>query len=284
MNKSPTLKNFAKELYRIWITERPSQLAASLAYYAMFSFAPVIFITLTLVGFFIDEYPIDNQFSVEIESIMSPEIDEYIRDAILSISETSTGGTIFKTAISSIALLLTASGLFFQLQFALNKIWEVPPPQKGETTAFIRQRLFSMFLVICVGLLCLALATINSLLSFISKFIDFNSPIPFVLLGVVIITFMMVYKVVPDERIAWRDVWLGALVITLLIYLGVKLVNLYMGNGVGNSALEAAGSFVVLLISFYYFSQVFLFGAVFTKAYAHMFGSKRAIMENDSSD
>ena len=191
--------------------------------------------------------------------------------------------SIATTIIGFATLAFSASGLFFQLQFALNKIWEVPPPQKGETTAFIRQRLFSMFLVICVGLLCLALVTINSLLSFISKFIDFNSPIPFVLLGVVIITFMMVYKVVPDERIAWRDVWLGALVTTILIYLGVKLVNLYMGNGVGNSALEAAGSFVVLLISFYYFSQVFLFGAVFTKAYAHMFGSKRTIMENDNS-
>ena len=278
MNETPTIKSFFKELYRIWITERPSQLAASLAYYAMFSFAPVIFITLTLVGFFIDEYKVENQFPVEIESIMSPEINEYIQDSILSLSETSTGGTIFKTAISSIALLLTASGMFFQLQFALNKIWNVPPPQKGETLTFIKQRLFSMFLVICVGLLALALATLNWILSFVSIFIEFNSQIPFVLLGVVIITFMMIYKVVPDVPIAWRDVWSGALVTTLLIYLGAKLVSLFMGNGVGNSALEAAGSFVILLVSFYYFSQVFLFGAVCTKVYAHMFGSKRTTM------
>ena len=280
MNENPTPKSFFKEIYRVWITERPSQLAASLAYYAMFSFAPVIFITLTLVGFFIDEYKVENQFPVEIESIMSPEINEYIQDSILSLSETSTGGTIFKTAISSIALLLTASGMFFQLQFALNKIWNVPPPQKGETSVFIKQRLFSMFLVICVGLLALALATLNWILSFISLVIEFNSQIPFVLLGVVIITFMMIYKIVPDVRIAWRDVWSGALVTTFLIYMGVKLVNLYMGNGVGNSALEAAGSFVILLVSFYYFSQVFLFGAVFTKVYAHMFGSKRTTMSD----
>ena len=282
MNNSPNIKNFGQELYRIWITERPSQLAASLAYYAMFSFAPVIFIAITLVGFFVDKYELANQFFAGIESSLGQELAEFIRDAEVSISETSIGGTVFKTVISSIALLLAASGLFFQLQFALNTIWKVPRPQKGETLAFVKQRLFSILLVFCVGLFCLALATINILLSFISSFIEFDNPIPFVLFGVVSLSFMIVYKVVPDVSIAWRDVWLGGVVTTLLLFIGIELVSLYLGSGVGNSALEAAGSFTVLLISFYYFSQVFLIGAVFTKVYAHMFGSKRINMVNNS--
>lgn len=280
MNTSPTVKIFSKEIYRIWITERPSQLAASLAYYAMFSFAPVIFIAITLVGLFIDEYELVHQFWARIESTLGQGTAEIILDSVLRISEGSTGGTVLKTAISSIALLLAASGLFFQLQFSLNKIWKVPPPPKGETLSFIKQRLFSMLLVIGVGVLCLALATANSVLSFISVYIEFNSPIPFVLLGVVSLSIMIVFKVVPDVKIAWRDVWLGGVVTTLLIYLGTELVSLYIGSGVGSSALEAAGSFTVLLISFYYFSQVFLFGAVFTKVYAHMYGSKRSSKVN----
>jgi len=282
MNNSPTPKFFAKELYRIWITERPSQLAASLAYYAMFSFAPVIFITLTLVGFFLDEIEIVTQLLAKIESALGPEMAEFIRESVSSLSETSTGGTVFKSLISFIALLLAASGLFSQLHFALNSIWKVPPPPKGETLAFIKQRLLSFLMVICVGLLCLAIATVNIVLSFISSYIDYSSPIPFVLLGVVILSLMMVYKVVPDVHIAWRDVWLGGVVTTLLLFIGVGLVSFYLGSGVGSTALEAAGSVAVLLISFYYFSQVFLFGAVFTRVYAHMLGSKRETVVNEN--
>jgi len=275
MNNSPTMKTFAKELYRIWITERPSQLAASLAYYGMFSFAPIVFIAITLVGFFLDEIEIVTQLLARIESTLGPEMAEFIRDSVSSLSETSTGGTVFKSLISFIALLLAASGLFSQLHFALNSIWKVPPPAKSETLAFIKQRAFSFLMVICVGVLCLAIATLNIVLSFISSYIDYSSPIPFVLLGVVILALMLVYKVVPDAHIAWRDVWLGGVVTTLLLFIGVGLVSFYLGSGVGSTAFEAAGSVAVLLISFYYFSQVFLFGAVFTKVYAHMLGSKR---------
>ena len=160
-NSRPSVLEFGKELYRIWATERPGQLAAALAYYGMFAFAPVIFIAFWVAGLFIDQLSAANQFYNRLDLFFGPEVTAFIQDSVEAIASTTTGSTIISTLISGIALLLAASGLFYQLQFALNKIWGIDPQERGQTTGLIRQRLFSFLMVIGVGLIFI-LATLVS--------------------------------------------------------------------------------------------------------------------------
>lgn len=287
MNKSPTVLEFLKELYRIWITERPTQLAAALAYYGMFSFAPVIFIAFAVAGIFIDELTMANQVFERIANTLGPELAQFIQEAVISLSQTTSSGTIFRSLISFLALLFAASGLFVNLQFALNAIWKVTLPKKGGTLAVINQRLFSFVMVIGVGLMLLLVTLISFVLSAIGSFIDISSPVPIlniiIFVGMATLAFALIYKVVPDIDIAWRDVWPGAVVTTLLVTVGGLLVGFYLGTSQGTSAFEAAGTVALLLVFFYYFAQVFLFGAVVTKVYAQMYGSKiKPAVEVDS--
>ncbi len=145
MNSRPSIKEFAKELYRIWATERPGQLAAAIAYYGMFAFAPVIFFAFWVAGLFIDQLSAADQFFTRMENLFGSEVTLFIQDSVTAIAETTTESSIIATLISVGALLLAASGLFNQLLFALNKIWGVPPPERGQTKGLIRQRLFSFF-------------------------------------------------------------------------------------------------------------------------------------------
>ena len=287
MNKSPTLLDFVKELYRIWVAERPSQLAAALAYYGVFSFAPVIFIAFAVAGVFIDELAMIHQVFERIGNVLGPEAAQLLQDNVETISQTTSGGSPLISLISFLALLFAASGLFFQLQYALNTIWNVPPPAKGETLVLIRQRLFSFVMAIGVGLLLVITTLVNVLLAWFGSFIPIERSVPIsnlvALMGLITLSFALIYKVLPDVDIAWRDVWIGAAVTALLVTLGGLLVGLYLGSGRIGSALEAAGTFAVILIGIYYIAQIFLFGAVFTRVYASMFGSKAVSAERQET-
>ena len=175
-------------------------------------------------------------------------------------------------------LFYAASGLFIQLQYALNTIWEVPPASRGGIIAAIKDRLLAFVMAIGVGLL-LVLATVFSIVvSVLASLFDWGSHVPITnfasMMGLATISFALIYKVLPDVEIAWRDVWIGAAVTALLVSIGGWLVGFYLTHSNTGSAFEAAGALAVLLIAFYYIAQIFLFGAVFTKVYASRFGSK----------
>ena len=283
MTKSTSVLGFVKEVYHIWITERPTQLAAAIAYYGMFAFAPVIFIAFTVAGIFIDELTVATQFFERLENALGPETAQFIQDTVESISQTTSGGTVLTTIISFIALLMAASGLFFQLQFALNSIWKVPPAEKGETSSFLKKRLFSFVMVIGVGLLLVIMAAASLLFGWITSLLNLNisGQIYYALafFGLALLSIALIYKVLPDVKISWRDVWVGAGVTTILVVIGGFLIALYLGSSSAGSALEAAGSFAVILLGIYYVAQIFLFGAVFTRVYAHRYGSMRESIE-----
>jgi membrane protein len=278
MNERPTIVEFGKELYRIWITERPSQLAASLAYYGMFAFAPVIFIAFWVAGIFIDELATAEVFYTRLENLLGLEVAEMIQESVEAIAASSTGSTVFATLVSAVALLMVASGLFFQLQFALNKIWGVPPPERGQTAGFIRQRLFSFLMLIGVGLLLILATLVNVVLSWFGSLFDFNSSMPVLnalgFLGIATLAFVLIYKILPETEIAWRDVLIGAVVTAVMMMLGLLIFGAYLSRGSVGSAFEAAGAFAVLLIGIYTIAQIFLFGAMFTRVFASMYGSK----------
>jgi membrane protein len=277
MKSRPSIKEFAKELYRIWATERPGQLAAALAYYGMFAFAPVIFIAFWVAGFFIDQFSTEQFFS-RMENLLGPEVTIFIQDSVNAIAETTTGSSAITTLISVAALLLAASGLFYQLIFALNKIWGVPAPERGQTSGLIRQRLFSFLMVISVGLLLILGSLVNVIITWFGSLFDISSSMPVIsalaLLGIATLAFALIYKILPETEISWRDVWVGAFVTAVLVILAAVIFGAYLSLGNVGSAFEAAGAFAVLLIAIYTIAQVFLFGAMFTRVYAEMYGSK----------
>jgi membrane protein len=275
-------KRFVKELYRIWIIDRPTQLAAALAYYGMFSFAPIIFITVSIVGLFIGNIDPANHLFQRLEELFGEGISNMVREAVTAISITPSSTSILVSVISVLALLFAASGLFFQLQYSLNKIWHVPPADKGQTKSFIRQRLFSFLIVIGFGLLGILAIFVNLLLAWFGSILErllglngsemlagrFFAPI---LLAFIIALF---YKILPETKVAWKDVWLGATISTLLILVAMILAGLFFKYSSLNSALQATGAFTVLLVSFYYIAQIFLLGAMCCRVYADVYGSR----------
>jgi membrane protein len=272
-----TARDFFREFYRIWIAERPAQQAAALAYYSMFSFAPVIFVAYTIAGLFVAELRLSDPQFVRLESLLGPEVTQVIYDALAGLESTTSSSSLFLSVIGFLALLFAASGLFYQLQFALNRVWQVPVPEKGETRTLVRQRLFAFLLVIGLGVL-LALATLlNVALSFLDDLLlpgrDFQLPSALLYILAVTAIFLLLYKILPERKISWRDLWLGAFLAALLLTLGGYLVGLYLGSSRASSALEAAGAVAILLSAFYYFAQVFILGAVFSRVYASLSGS-----------
>jgi len=281
------LKLFVKELYKIWISERPTQLAAALAYYSMFSFAPIIFVAVSIVGLFIEDIDPASQLFQRLEEMFGEEISVMVQEAVMALSKTPSSSSILVSLISFLALLFAASGLFFQLQFSLNKIWRVPPPQKGQTTSFIRQRLFSFLIVIGFGLIWVLAIFGNLLLAWFGSFLErvlglgggllFAGRLAAPVLMVLIVA--LFYKILPETKVAWRDVWLGAILSTALILAALILVGLFFKYTSLSSALQASGAFTVLLVGFYYVAQIFLLGAVCCRVYANLYGSRRTASE-----
>ena len=282
MTDSPNIKTFIKEFYNIWITDRPARLAAGLAYYGMFSLAPITYIALTIAGIFIDELAMANTLYSVLINVIGPEAAAYIEDAVLSLEQSTSGGTFITSFISFIALLLAASGVFFNLQTSLNDIWHVPPPERGGTMAFIKDRLVSFIMVIGVGVLLILAATASVILNFLDSLLNFELTVPFVNLIIFMLLTMLsislIYKILPDVKVGWRDVWLGAGITTVVMVISAFLFGWYLTSSRVSSAFEAAGTVAVILIGIYTLAQIFLFGAVFCRVYAGLYGSQRQII------
>jgi membrane protein len=283
MEKPPSIRNFIKEIYQAWISEKPNQLAASLAYFGMFSFAAVIYIAYQIAGIFINEAAAAERLYTRIEAVLGSEIATFIQDSVSAISASNKGGSWIISAVSLISLLLAAMGLFLQLKYVLNRIWGVPLIQVGNRLAIIRQRLFAFIMVIALGLLVILVTVVNVIFAWFGSIVEdlfANSGLVSVLnilalLAVVFLAHAFAYKVLPDVKLAWRDVWSGSVAATLLMALGGLVIGLYFKFGGIRSAFEAAGAFAVLMIAIYYFAQIFLFGAIITRVYAQRYGSKR---------
>jgi membrane protein len=281
MSKSRPVIDFGKEVYHVWITERPSTLAAALAYYGMFSLAPLIYVAFSVAGIVLDEASVANQFFDRLEFVMGAETAQFVQDAVYNLQQTSTGGSYLWSIISFLALLFAASGMFFQLQYALNTVWNVPAPERGETKNFIRQRLFSFLMVIGVGLLLIIMAVASLLMSWITSLLNIDAPgmgyTLLAFLAVATVSFALIYKILPNISISWKDVWIGAAVTAVMITIGGLIIGFYLSRSSASSALQAAGSVAVVLLGIRYMAQIFLVGAVFTRVYAHMFGSLRQL-------
>lgn len=284
-------KQFVKELYRIWIAERPNQLAAALAYYSMFSFAPIIFLAVSIVGIFIREINLAEQFYQRLESLFGVGVSDLVRGSVAALSTSTNSGSLLVSLISFLAMLFAASGLFYQLQYTLNIIWRVPPPHKGETMVMLRQRFLSFLIVIGIGLLGVLAAFANLVLTWFGSILErilglVGSQVFFIRLAapvVLVLIIALLYKMLPEAKGFWKDVWLGAVVAATLILATILLAGFFFQFISFNSALQTTGAFTILLVGFYFFAQIFLLGALCCRVYAGYYGSRRSLPQSEAS-
>ena len=282
MNKLSTLRSFIQEVYQVWVSERPNQLAAALAYFGVFSFGAVIYFAYRVASIFINEAAAADRLYARIENLLGTEIATLIQDSVAAIASTNTGGSWVISAVSLISLLFAAMGFFLQIKYALNRIWDIPPTPRGQRFAFLRQQLFAFIALISLGLLIILATMVNVAFSWFGSvtqaYLGRGSLLPLLntlaLLGLIVLALAFTYKVLPDERLVWRDVWSGAIAAAIGMVLGGLVIGLYFSLGGVHSSFEAAGAFAVLMIMIYFFAQIFLFGAVITRVYAYRYGSK----------
>jgi membrane protein len=278
LTRHARLISFLKDFQQSWGTDRPTRLSAALAYYGMFSLAPVIFIAVTVSDLLIDELAAENQLFNQLETTLGPETAQFVYDTVINVSQRTTTGTLLTSLIGFVALLWAASGLFMSLRDALNAIWSAPPNPRGGIIATIENRLLAFGLVIGVGLLLTVAALANVMVSILNSTFALEIHTPLAnygsMLSIIVFSLVLLYKVLPNVHVGWRDVWLGALLATILIGIAGWGLGIYLSRSNIGSAFEAAGTLAVLLVAMNYIAQIFLFGAIFTKVYAHHFGSR----------
>jgi membrane protein len=172
MDKPPSIRNFTKEIYQIWVSEKPNQLAAALAYFGMFSFAAVIYLAFLIAGIFINEAAAAERLYTRIETVLGAETATFIQDSVTAISAANDGGSFIISVVSLISLLLAAMGLFLQLKYVLNRIWGVPLIQVGNRLAIIRQRMFAFIMVIALGLLVILVTMVNVIFAWFGSIVE----------------------------------------------------------------------------------------------------------------
>lgn len=269
-----------------WSEDNASRLAASLACYTLLSIAPLLVVSVAVAGLVFGQDAARGEIARELGSIVGTEAAKAI-EAIIAHAKRPEAG-VQSTLIGGAVLLLGASGVFNELRSALNTIWEVEPKPGQSAKNFLRHRFLAFAMVLAVAFLLLVSLVVSAGVSALGRF--FQSYLPggelvwqlanFVI-GVAFATllFAAIFKVVPDVRVAWRDLWVGAAFTAVLFSVGKLLLGLYIGKSATTSSYGAAGSLVALVIWVYYSSQVFFLGAEFTQAYARRYGG--AIEPND---
>ena len=272
-----------KETYTDWSEDKCSRLAAALAYYTIFSLAPLLVIILAILGLVFDKRADAQQMIVEqIHGFVnSPEAAEEIKTMIDNASTPKS--SIWATVVGIVMALVGAGGLFGALQDSLNTIWEVAPKPGLGIMAMLRARFLSFAMVLGTGFLLLVSFVLSAGLAALSTFMGDYLPVHSAVLHLInfvvsflIITllFAMIYKVLPDVEIQWHDVWVGAAMTSLLFTIGKFVLGLYLGRAGVTSAYGAAGSLVLILLWINYAAQILFFGAEFTQVYAMKFGSR----------
>jgi membrane protein len=268
-----------------WSNDNAPTLGAALAYYAAFSLSPLLLITISVAAMLLGEKEARDEVAGQVRQTLGPLTADAVDGFLEDTHRTGgTEGNIGMTVVGLAALLFGASGAFGQLQDALNLIWktEAPPRTGNFLVHFLHHRLLSFAAVLGCGLLLLASLAVSTALAAVGDWL----PAPLagdtvwwqglfflVSFGFVALLFALLFKLLPNAPIAWRDVWLGAVLTAALFTLGQYLIGLYLGRSSVASAYGAAGSLAVILVWVYYSAQIVLFGAELTHVYAREHGS-----------
>ena len=263
-----------------WNADNAPTMGAALAYYTVFSLAPLLLLAISMASQILGETAARTGISHELRRTLGTETAESCLAMLDNVS--SSGASFGITLIGSVTLLIGASGAFVQLQEALNVIWkaEAPPRTGGWLMHFIRNRLLSFLAVFIMGITLVAVLLVSATITWLSKWLD-SAQMPvalewwhgvsrFVSFSVVTMLTAVIFRFLPDAPVRWRDVWIGALLTAGLFTLGQHLIGLYLGLAGMNSMFGAAGFVMVVLTWVYYSAQIVLFGAEFTYAYANL--------------
>ncbi len=253
-----------------WMKHNAPRLGAALAYYMILSLAPMLILVVAICGFFFGEAAVRGQVYWQISQTVGGQSAGVIQ-SLLTGAERPPGVNIFAILV----LLMGASGVFVELRDALNYIWEAPPNKYSGIGLFIRDRFFSFAMVIGVGSLLALSIAVTTVIHLISRRADFHFSPTVVSAGNFAVSFVvkaflfaLIYRVIPEVRVEWEDVAIGAGFTAVLFETGTLLIGLYLGKSDVGSAYGAAGSLVALLVWIYYSAQVFLYGAELTHVYA----------------
>jgi membrane protein len=269
-----------KDTVKQWIDDGVPRLGAALAFYTLLSVAPLLVVVTALAGLLFGEQAAQGQIVDQIKDLVGPTGASTIQ-TMLANAHRPTLGT-WMSVLSAVVLLIGATGLFAELQSDLNTVWGVEPKPGNGIWQAIKDRFFSFLMVLVIGALLLASLVASTALSALTHFAGGHWPrlAPWlhlgnfvVSLGLFTVLFAAVYRILPDAKIAWGDVWIGAAVTAVLFTLGKFLIGLYLAYGSVGSPYGAAGSLAVFLIWVYYSAQVLFLGAEFTQVYACRFGS-----------
>lgn len=270
-----------KEAFSEWQEDKVSLLAAALAYYTVFSITPLLVIAIAIAGFVFGRDAAQGEIVQQINGLVGEQGAQAIEMGLANADKPQFGS--IASIISLLILLIGASGVFAQLQEALNTVWNVKTKPNLGIWQFIRKRLLSFGMVLAIGFLLLVSLILSAMLSGIGKlqinllpgFTPLWQLLNFVIsFGLIVLLFALIYKYLPDVKIRWQDVWVGAIITALLFTIGKFLIGLYLGRGSLGSAYGAAGSLIVFLAWVFYSAQILLFGAEFTQVYTRKYGTK----------
>ena len=282
--------SMVKETASEFSADKAPRLAAALSYSTIFSIVPLFIITIAIVGWFFglsgphSHTRAEAQLLGAVGRTMGPDAAKTVRGMVTAAYSNRHQGLI-ASVISWIVFIVGATGVFAALQDALNTVWHVEPRGKVGIWTMVRERTATLGMVLGIGFLLLVSAIASAVFAFVSAYLTHIFPFPafgallqiatYVLsLAIITLLFALIYKVLPDAKIAWGDVWVGALVTSVLFVVGQIAIGFYLGRTGVASTYGAIGSLLVILLWIYYSSMILLFGAEFTKVFARRHGSE----------
>jgi membrane protein len=270
------LLRIIKTTFTAWNRHEAPRLGAALAFYTILSLSPLIILVVALAGLIFSRSTAQAHILSQVQGMIGPVGGRAVESMLASSQKPAAG--ILGSIVGLLSLLFGASGVFAELRSALNLIWEVKPEEQTSGIAgLLRERFFSFGMVLSIGFLLLVSLVVSTTLAALGKFFGGLLPIPSPVLTVfnflisyigVAVLFGLIFRFVPETKVRWQNIWLGALVTAIFFTIGKTLIGLYLGKSSLGSTYGAAGSVIVIIVWVYYSAQIFFFGAEFTHAYA----------------
>jgi membrane protein len=268
------------ESLKAWIEQRAASKGAALAFYTLFSMTPILVLAIAVAGYFFGSQAAQGEIIIEVQGLAGPNGAQAIQ-ALLAAAQDPASGLV-ATILASVLLLVGATSVFVELKGSLDELWGIEKSRRSSFSALMRSRLLSFGLVLVLAFLLLISLVVSASLAVLERYaggiwsssgVAFSAISSLISFGVIAFLFAVIYKMLPDVRLSWRDVWTGAIFTAGLFSLGKYVIGLYLGNSAVASGFGAAGSVVALLVWVYYSAQIFFLGAQFTRQYALRFGS-----------
>ena len=265
---------------KAWIDHRGASKGAALAFYTLFSMTPILVLAIAVAGHFFGAEAAQGEIIAQLQGLVGPNGAQAIQ-ALLAAARNPASGLV-ATIVSSVLLLVGATSVFAELKDSLDELWDIEQPLQSGIMALVRTRLLSFGLILVLAFLLLISLIVSAALAVLERYAGgiWSSSVTALSIqssllsfSVIACLFAVIYKMLPNVVLSWRDVWIGAVVTAALFSLGKYAIGLYLGNNAVASSFGAAGSVIALLLWVYYSAQIFFLGAEFTRQYALRFGS-----------